>query len=190
MKISVGVSARHIHLSDKDFEYLFGKNVKLEIYKELKQTGEFASIYKVKLKTAKNSIDNVRILGPIRKNTQVEISKTDAIKLGLNPPVRMSGDLKDSESITICYKDKELFIKNCCIIANRHIHMSVKDSFKLGIYNNSVVKLKASGIKGGILNNVIVKTNKDFVLEAHIDTDDANAHLINNNDICEVIFDE
>jgi len=190
MKVKVGVSARHIHISEKDFLYLFGENHKLESYKDLKQKGEFASFDKVSIKSEKDTIDNVRVLGPIRKYTQVEVSKTDAIKLGINPPVRSSGDLKDSEALTICYKDKEIFLKNCCIIANRHIHINTKDSFKFGLYNNQVVKVKFDGIKGGTLDNVVVKTNDNYVLELHLDTDDANSHLIVTEDVCEVILDE
>lgn len=190
MKIKVGVSARHIHITEKNYKYLFGEDHKIEIYKNLKQTGEFASFDKVSIKTEKNIIENVRILGPFRNYTQVEISKTDAIKLGLNPPVRTSGDLKNSETISICYKDKELLIENCCIIANRHIHINTRDSFKLGYYNNQIVKIKVPGIKGGILDNVVIKSDDSYVFELHLDTDDANSHLIFNEDVCEVILDE
>lgn len=190
MKVKVGVSARHLHICQEDLEYLFGSGYELKEERPLTQTGEYASTAKVTLKGEKGIIENVRILGPVRKYTQVEISKTDAYKLGLNPPVRNSGDLENSSPITICYNGKELRKESNCIIAARHIHMSTKDLFKLGFENNEIVKVKIGGEKGGILDNVYVKAGDKYVLELHLDTDDANAHLINSGDICEVIKDE
>lgn len=190
MKVKIGVSARHIHISKEDLEYLFGEGYELKEEKPLLQTGEYASNTKVNLKTEKGIIENVRVLGPIRKYTQVEISKTDAVKLGLNPPVRNSGDVLGSSPITICYKDKELKKEYGCIIAARHIHMSTRDLFKMGFVNDEIVKLKIKGEKGGILDNVCIKSADSYVLECHLDTDDANAHLLSTGDICEVIKDE
>jgi putative phosphotransacetylase len=132
----------------------------------------------------------VRIIGPVRDYTQVEISKTDAYKLGLNPPIRGSGDLEGSSPITICYKDKELKKDSNCIIPNRHLHMSNRDLFKLGFENNELIQIKIKGEKGGILDNVYIKAKDNYALELHLDTDDANAHLVSTGDICEVIKDE
>lgn len=186
MKVKTGVSARHLHLSNEDFEFLFGKE-EMKKVKDLNQTGEYASNLKVTLKSEKSEINNVRILGPLREYTQIEISKTDAVKLGINPPVRDSGDLKNSASIIICNNDKELKKEYGCIIATRHIHMSSTDALKLGFDNHQKVKVKVDTIKGGILENVFIKIKDNFVFEMHIDTDDANAHLLNNGDICEII---
>ncbi len=190
MKVNIGVSARHVHLCDEDVEFLFGAGYKLKKMKDLIQKGEYACLEQVAIKTSKNTIDKVRVLGPTRKSTQVEISKTDAFKLGIDPPLRNSGDIKGSSPITLCYNGKELKKDFGCIIAQRHIHMSSRDAFKLGFENEQIVKIKINGEKGGILHNVVIKTNDNFVLELHIDTDDANAHLVKTGDIGEVIIDE
>ena len=112
MKVSIGVSNRHIHLTQEHLEYLFGKGYKLKELKKINQPGQFASVETVTIKTEKSSIDNVRILGPIRNYTQIEISKTDAYKLGLNPPVRESGEITDSEKITVVGPKGELNLES------------------------------------------------------------------------------
>ena len=188
MKINIGVSARHVHLCESDYKKLFGC-VKLTKLVDLTQPGQYACNEKVNLITEKGRIDNVRILGPIRNYTQVEISKTDSYVLGLNPPVRDSGDLKGSENIKIEYKDKIIEVKECCIIADRHIHISDEDALKYNLKDRQVVKLKVFGEKGGILDNVNVKVLKDAYFECHLDLDDANAHLIKNNDVGEIIYE-
>lgn len=190
MKVKIGVSVRHVHICEKDFKYLFGEDATLTFKCDLSQKGEFSCEQTVTLKTDKNEINNVRILGPFRDKTQVEISKTDSYILGINPPIRDSGDLDGSEKITLCHKDKYLYLNEGCIIANRHIHMSERDSFKLGYYNNQKVKVKIKGEKSAILENVSIKVKDNYSLELHIDTDDANATLVNNEDICEVIENE
>lgn len=190
MKVKIGVSARHVHLCDKDFKYLFGESANLTIKSDLSQPGEYSCHETVTLKTDKNKIDNVRVLGPLRDQTQVEISRTDAYVLGLNPPVRISGDLDNSEKITLCNKDKELNLNEGCIISARHIHMSERDSYKLNYFNNQKVKVKIKGEKGAILDNVFIKVKGSYALELHLDTDDGNAMLVSSGDICEVLDDE
>ena len=135
MKIKVGVSNRHVHLTEEVYRILF-KDVKMEVVKELSQPGEFASNLFVTLKTEKNTIERVRVLGPLRKYNQVEISKTDSYTLGLKPPVRMSGDLENSETITLVTENGEVTLENSCIIAARHIHATKEDYEK---YNLSEV---------------------------------------------------
>jgi len=188
VKINIGVSARHVHLCEGDYNKLFGDE-KLTRYTVLTQPGQYACNEKVNLITEKGRIDNVRILGPLRNYTQVEISKTDSYVLGLNPPVRDSGDLKNSENIKIEYKDKIIEVKECCIIADRHIHISEEDALKYNLKDKQIVKLKVFGEKGGILDNVKVKVMKDAYFECHLDLDDANAHLIKNNDVGEIIYE-
>jgi putative phosphotransacetylase len=190
MKVQVGVSVRHMHITKEDLEYLFRKGYVLKPLRPLVQTGEYASTDVVTIKGEKGSIEKVRIIGPVRDYTQVEVSKTDAYKLGINPPIRNSGDLEGGASIIICNKDLELKKESSCIIPNRHLHMSMRDLFKLGFENNEVVKVKIKGEKGGILDNVYIKAQDDYVLELHLDTDDANAHLVHTGDICEVVKDE
>lgn len=188
MKINIGVSARHIHLCESDYKKLFDE-VELTKYVDLTQPGQYACNEKVNLITEKGRIDNVRILGPLRNYTQVEISKTDSYVLGLNPPVRDSGDLKNAETIKIEYKDKIIEVKECCIIADRHIHINEEDSIKYNLKDKQIVKLKVFGEKGGILDNVKVKVSKEAYFECHVDLDDANAHLISNKDVGEIIYE-
>lgn len=131
MKIPIEISARHIHLSEKDFEKLFGKNKNLISLKKLSQPGEFASEEKITLINSDKKIENVRILGPFRKNSQAEISLTDAYNLKLNPlpKIKVSGDIADTTKISV--KGPKSSIKIPCIIAKRHLHCSVKESEKL-----------------------------------------------------------
>ena len=178
MKINIGVSNHLVHLCEEDFNKLFNDKI-MEKVRDLTQIGEFASNLKVSLKTEKGVIENVRVLGPIRKYTQVEISKTDAYKLGLNPPVRESGEIKGSENITIV-GDNELYVEECCIIASRHIHANPDDIKKYNLDPNKKYSVRVLGEKGGVMNNVSIKVSDKYVFEMHIDTDDANAHLIVN----------
>lgn len=189
MKVNIGVSARHVHLCEKDFKLLFGNDKLLTKYKDLTQPGEYASNEKVNLITENGRIENVRILGPLRNYTQVEISKTDSYVLGLNPPVRKSGDLKGSENIKIEYSGNTIEVKECCIIANRHIHISYEELGKYKLSDGQTLKLKIFGEKGAILENVKVKASKEAYFEAHLDLDDANANLIKNGDIGELIYE-
>lgn len=179
MKVKIGVSNRHVHLCESDFRKIFNGDKKMEAVKYLTQPGEFASNLKVTLKTEKSIIENVRVLGPLRSYTQVEISKTDAYKLGLNPPVRESGEILNSEDITII-GDNEIKVSSCCIIASRHIHATNDDLKKYNLDPNKKYSVRVSGEKGGILDNVSVKVSDNYSFEMHIDTDDANGHLLEN----------
>ena len=159
----------------------------MEVVKELSQTGEFASNLTVTIKTEKGVISNVRILGPVRNYTQVEISKTDAFKLGVNPPVRASGNLKDSAPITIVGPKGVLNLNEGCIIADRHIHITPNQLKEFNLENREEVSIRVNGIKGGILENVHLKVDENSYFELHLDTDDANSHLISDGDIVEII---
>lgn len=184
MNVDVAISNRHVHLTKDDLEMLFGSNYELQKRNNLSQIGEYACMETVTLMTEKNKIENVRVLGPLRKYTQVEISKTDSYFLGINPPVRTSGDLANSETITIVGPVGKIQKNNCCIIAKRHIHVPKTDN---RFFDGEKVSLKIIGEKGGILKNVYIKKNENFVFEAHIDTDDGNAFLLKNKDIVEII---
>jgi putative phosphotransacetylase len=188
MEITVGVSNRHVHLTAEIYKKLFG-DAELVSVKPLNQPGQFASNQKVTLKTEKSTIEGVRIIGPIRSYNQVEISKTDAIKLGLNPPVRSSGDLEGSDRITIVGPLGEVNLDKGCIIANRHIHISPSQKKEFGFENFSTVKVKLNGEKGGIIDNVYLKVAEESFFEMHIDSDDGNGHLVNQGDICTIILD-
>lgn len=188
MKVPVGISNRHIHLNDKDLKILFGENYELTKYKDLMQPGEFASNEFVSLEGPKGIIEHVRVLGPLRSYTQVEISKTDSYKLGVNPPVRMSGDLEDSEVITII-GTKGKITTNGCILAARHIHITEKDLNSNNFKLNKPYYVKVLGEKETILGSVYFKTGNSY-FELHLDTDDANACMLKNNDEVEIIIDE
>lgn len=187
MEVKIMVSARHVHLCEEDFKKLFGDS-KLTKFADLNQPGQFAANEKVNLITEHGRIDNVRIVGPLRKYTQVEISKTDSYLFKLNPPVRTSGDLENSENIWIEANGNRILAKNSCIIADRHIHVRNADLEKYNFKNEQVVKVKLSGEKGGIIDNVHIKATEEASFELHIDLDDANAHLVKSNDIAEIII--
>lgn len=188
MKVKIGVSARHVHVTKEDIKILFGDNYNLNKKVDLSQKGQFACLEQVTLKGPKGIIERVRILGPERNDTQVEISKTDSFVLGINPPVRNSGDLKDASLVTIIGPKGEV-TKKCAIIASRHIHATKEDALKYGFYGKEFVKIKVNGEKAGILENVYVRLNDDFSLEVHLDTDDANAFLINNGALEDLIIE-
>ena len=190
MKIKVGISNRHVHLKEEDLISLFGKDYALTIKKPLSQIGEYASVETVSIKTNKATIDNVRVLGPVRNYTQVEISRTDAYKLGINPPVRESGNLKDAETVEIIGPEGSIIAKESTIIAERHIHINTNELEQYGLQNGEVVRIKIDGIKGGIIDNVKIKAKDTYTFELHLDTDEGNAFLLNNGDIVDIIKGE
>ncbi|MCX7779702.1 MAG: phosphate propanoyltransferase [Negativicutes bacterium] len=172
--IPVGVSARHIHVSREDLDVLYGKGYELTPWKELSQPGQYASKETVELVTEKGSM-KVRILGPVRKQTQIELALTDAVKLGVNPPVRDSGDLKNSPGITIRGPKGEVTIPEGVIAACRHIHMTSAEAAELGVKDKDIVRVRCGGERGLIFDNVLVRVHDSFSLEMHIDTDEGNA---------------
>ena len=187
MMVPIGVSNRHVHLNKEDVDVLFGKDYELKKLRPLNQINEFSSIDVITIKTKKSEINNVRVLGPARNYTQVEISKTDAYKLGINPPVRKSGDLIGSETITLVGPKGSITKEECCILANRHIHLTKEKLNELNLNENDVVSLKVYGEKSGILNNVFLKVQDNAYFECHLDTDDANAFLLKTDDTVEII---
>ena len=188
MKVTVGVSNRHVHLTKQDLETLFGIGHELTKVKDINQPGQFASAEMVTLKTEKNEIKKVRVLGPVRPYTQVEISKTDAFTLGLKPPMRESGDVIGTASITLIGPNGTLDLKEGCIIATRHIHATKEDAKRLGLEGIDKVSVRVGGEKGGVMENVSVRVADNSYYEMHIDTDDANAHFISNGDELEIIL--
>lgn len=185
-KVPVGVSNRHLHLSQADLETLFGEGYQLTPLKDLSQTGQYAAEEVVTIVTKKNSIGNVRILGPTRPQTQVEISRTDAFSLGLRPPVRDSGSLADSESVTLVGPKGSVQLNEGVIIALRHIHMNENDAKEFGVKDKDSVTVKTTGERSLTFDNVLVRVREDFVLELHIDTDEANAAGLGNGTLVEV----
>jgi len=185
--VKVGISARHVHLTQESVEELFGKNYELTKLKDLYQPNEFACNEQVTIFTENGSIQNVRVLGPTREYNQVEVSRSDARKLKINPPVRNSGLLEDSAAISISGPNGTIFLKEGCIIATRHIHLSTEEAQNFDLKNNDVVSVEVKGEKGGIMHNVFCKIKDNLKLELHIDVDDANAFALSNNDFVSVI---
>jgi putative phosphotransacetylase len=180
--IPIGVSNRHIHLSQVDLEALFGPGYQLKPQKDLLQPGQYAAGEAVILAGPKGCIERVRVLGPVRKQTQAEISRSDAFRLGVTPPVRESGDLKGSCGITVIGPKGSVQLKEGLVIALRHIHMSPSDAKTYGVADGSRVQVKLAGERGVIFDQVSVRVNEQFVLEFHLDTDEANASGVNPGD--------
>jgi len=173
MKILTEISARHVHLSKEDSAKLFGKNYKFSILKKLSQPEQFATKETLTLLNKNNLIHNIRIIMPERKQTQIEISKTDAIKLKTNPPVNLSGNLLNAPKIIL--QSKKARIKAKVIIAKRHIHISKKNAKKLKLKNAQSVKVKIKGKRALIFDNVKIRIAENCKSRFHIDTDEANS---------------
>lgn len=188
MKILLGISNRHLHLTEEDYKVLFGEE-EIEKIKDLVQPGEFATDKKVTIKTPKATIANVRLLGPLRKYTQVEISKTDSYVLGINPPVRNSGDLDGAETITLVGPKGEVTKENACIIATRHIHITSADRKRFNLEDKMFVKVRVNSEKPTVFEEVHLKESDSYALEFHIDTDDGNGVLAKTGDYAEIIVD-
>lgn len=185
MKVKVGISNHHVHLNFNDYKKLF-QNQELSVRNELNQPNQFASNLTVDIIGTKGKLTNVRVLGPIRDYTQVELSKTDCRLLGIEAPVRTSGDLEDACLITIVGPFASIN-KRAAIIANRHIHVDKKIREENNLVGIKEVSLKIFGEKSGIINNVYLKDSDEAYFEAHLDTDDGNAFLLNNNDEVEIV---
>lgn len=186
--IPIAISARHCHINEEDFYHLFGRKAVLQKWKALSQPGQFASQQVLTIKGPRGHIDNVRVLGPFRAETQVEISQTDAIKLGVAPPIRMSGDLASSESITLIGPNGIRHKKQGLIIAQAHIHMAVSDTAAFHVKDKDIVTVEISGkVRQLQLMNVVVRVSPDFILEMHVDTDEANAAAIHTHSIGKLI---
>ncbi len=181
--VKVGVSARHVHLTQEHVEALFGPGYQLTKKKDL-MGGQFASNEQVTIVGTKlRAIENVRILGPVRKGSQVEISQTDAVKLGVMAPIRESGNTKGSAPIAIVGPKGAIYLKEGCIVAKRHIHMSPEDATLAGVTDGEIVSVKFANERGTIFNNVQIRVDDSFTLEMHIDTDEANASQIRTGDV-------
>ncbi|MEB2299343.1 phosphate propanoyltransferase [Lysinibacillus xylanilyticus] len=187
-KIPIGVSARHVHLAQAEVEQLFGENYQLTPKFELSQPGQFAAEETVVIAGPKGSIERVRILGPARSLSQVEISWTDAMKLGMKPPLRVSGDIKGSSPVTLIGPKGSVVLHEGLIIAQAHIHMSPTDSARFQVADGQSVQIKIEGIRPIILSNVIIRVSERYRLEMHIDTDEANAGLIQQGAVAEIIY--
>ncbi|MBQ7907716.1 MAG: phosphate propanoyltransferase [Clostridia bacterium] len=187
-KVPIGVSNRHIHLCQADLETLFGKGYELTPIKDLSQPGQYACKEQLTIiGSSMRPIENVRVLGPIRKASQVEISMTDSYTLRVKPPVRESGNIKGSAPITIIGPKGIVQLSEGCIIANRHIHMSPSEALDFGLKDGDYVDVDVEGKRRTRWLDVQVRVHKDFRLEMHVDTDDANSAGIGNGFIVTIV---
>lgn len=176
--VPVGVSARHVHLTQEHVDALFGEGHTLHKKKDL-MGGQFAAEECVTIVGLKlRAIENVRVLGPCRSKSQVEISATDALKLGVKAPIRESGNIAGSAPIALVGPKGAIYLKEGCIIAKRHIHMSPADAEAAGVKDGDVVSVRAENERGTVFNHVQIRVDKSFTLEMHLDTDEANAAKI------------
>ncbi len=187
MAVPVGVSARHIHLTQKDVETLFGDGYQLTVKKEL-MGGQFAANEQCTIVGLKlRAIENVRILGPVRKNSQVEISATDARTLGIQAPLRQSGNTAGSAPIALIGPKGAVYLEEGCIVAARHIHMTPAEALSASLKDGDYVSVRMGNDRGAILDHVKIRVDESFSLEMHIDTDEANACQVRQGDLARII---
>ncbi|NLJ85590.1 MAG: phosphate propanoyltransferase [Firmicutes bacterium] len=187
-KVKVGISNRHLHLSKADLDKLFGTGYQLTNIKDLSQPGQFAADETVTLVGPKGVIQRVRVLGPTRNQTQVEISRTDAFALGVKPPVRDSGDHEGSSGqVTVVGPQGAITLTQGVILAKRHIHMTPSDAQQFGVKDKDIVKIRCGGPRGLIFDQVLVRVHESYTLDCHLDTDEANAAMLSNGDEVEVL---
>ncbi len=185
--VPVGVSNRHIHLSQADLDTLFGEGYKLKVMKNLSQPGQFAADECVMLAGKKGVIEKCRILGPVRKSTQIEISFTDSFALGVPPIVKDSGDTKGTPGIVVIGPKGAVTLKEGVIVAARHLHLHTKEAANLGLKDMDRISVKTSGPRSVVLHNVLVRVHDSFAMDFHIDTDEANAAAIKTGDKVEIV---
>lgn len=188
--LTCNISNRHIHVTQEALEKLFGPGAELQVRNELMQPGQFASEQTVSLIAGRGrAIESVRILGPCRKFTQIEISRTDGFYLGIRPPVRLSGDIKGSAGGTLVGPYGTLVLEEGIIVADRHIHTPPAIAEELGLKNNQFVRVRVfHSDKPALLERVRIRVNEEFVLEMHLDNDDANACGIESGDRLELVL--
>jgi putative phosphotransacetylase len=185
-KVEVGVSNKHVHLSDTDLAALFGAGHKLTLKKGLKQPGQFASEELVDIVGPKGTLKNIRVLGPTRKESQVELAQTDARTIGLTLPVRESGVLDGSPGVKLIGPAGELTLSKGAIIALRHIHLSPSQAVEAGVKDKDWVTVKTFGKRPLIFEDVLIRSGDAHIREFHVDTDEANAAGITNDELVEI----
>ena len=186
MKIPIEISARHIHLSEKDYEKLFGRNSKMNVLFKISQPGQFATKETLTISNKDRKIENVRIVGPPRKQSYAELSLTDSHKLKMKIPVRVSkSDLKRTPKVSVSNGDK--IIKIPAIVSKRHLHLSTEQAKRLKLKDKQIIKIKVKGERGLIFDNVVVRAGDGNWLAFQIDTDEGNAAGISGKMFGEII---
>jgi putative phosphotransacetylase len=185
--LPVAISARHVHLSKDDFRALFGSEASMTVYRDLSQPGQFASGQTLELTGPKGSFKKVRVLGPERGNTQVEISASDSFILGIESVIRMSGNIAGTPGCTLKGPAGTLELKEGVIVAARHVHMSEEQAAAYGVTDGGVVAVKTPPPREGVIGGIVVRCGKGHDLEVHLDTDEANGNGILCGTILEAI---
>lgn len=188
-QVPIEISNRHVHLTQEHVETLFGSEYTLTLAKALSQPGQFACEETVTLVGTKGSLNEVRVLGPVRKQSQVELAATDTFKLGVRPPVRDSGDLDGTPGLELVGPKGKVVLSSGVIIAARHIHITPGDATQQGLVDGSHVCVEISGPRGGIFDHVLVRVSQNSHLNMHLDTDEGNAFAVRNGDMVDVILD-
>lgn len=187
-QVPIGVSNKHIHLSRKDMDILFGEGSELTPIKDLGQPGQYACAETVAVKGPKGEFGRVRVLGPLRNESQVELSKTDARTIGIKAPIRESGVLDGTPGVELIGPKGSVMLEKGAIVALRHIHMTPAIAKEWGLKDKDIVDVKVNGgERAGILSNVIIRVSDKFALEMHVDTDEANACCLDNNDTVTIL---
>ena len=189
-QVPVGISVRHIHLTRADVDKLFGYGYQLTPRKALSQPGQFACEECLDVIGPKGELKRVRILGPERSATQIELAQTDCRTIGVNAPVRSSGDTKGTPGVTLRGPLGELTVPEGVIVADRHLHMTPAQATAFGLANGDRVQIRIDGIKPGIMGGVLVRANSKCALDFHIDTDDGNAFLLRQGQLVTVLGKE
>lgn len=185
--IPVGVSNRHVHLSPEHVEALFGPGYRLTPLRELKQQGQFAARETVSLIGPRGILTNVRVLGPSRGVTQVEISRTDGYALGIHPPIRLSGDHADTPGIAVAGERGAVVLGSGVIVARNHVHMSDEEARSFGVSNGDRLSVRSLGDRPVVFADVAVRVSPAFRLEMHIDLDEANAANLKTGDVVRLL---
>ena len=188
-EVLVEISARHVHVTEEDLKTLFGEGYELTVKKTLSQPGQFAANERVKVVGTKGEFPAVSILGPCRKATQIELSLTDARSIGVEAPVRESGDVAGSGACKLVGPCGEVDVKEGVIAAKRHIHATVADAERMGLANGQIVQVEipTANDRGLIFGDVVVRVSDSYALAMHIDTDEANAAGMKPNTIGKII---
>ncbi len=186
-KVPVGLSNKHIHLSQDDLKVLFGQGYELKNMKDLSQPGQYAAEEKVDIVGPKSTIKGVRILGPVRPETQVELSVGDCFTLGVKAPLRNSGDIEGSPGVKIVGPVGQVEIDRGAIVAARHIHMSPDEAEEFGLQDKDIVSVKLDGPRGLIFDNVLVRVHPNFRLDMHLDVEEGNAAGAKNGQLATIL---
>lgn len=184
--VVVGISNRHVHLTEEDFRVLFGQEA-IEPLRFVRQRGEYAATQTVTIHGPRSSMQRVRVMGPCRKASQVELSKTDCFALGIPPVVAVSGQLSSAAPIDIEGPCGRISLPHAAIVASRHVHMGSEDATRLGLAHLDRVRVQIGGDRGGILDNVVVRVLDSYLPEFHLDTDEGNALGVRTGSIARIL---